>query len=1220
MSPPAVCPSCARLLAAGAGTCAACGWVDPGPHGRTTKEIPADGSVRLARIGLVKGPLRIDPTLELPGEITAELDGPVLELPPESELEPEEPTASYASAGYGLEGEPPTNPYATTGFEVPAIAVSSGANPIIARDELPDFPFPPAPHPDDPALLRPTVEMPVVSAPSGLRPALDLPPEDSGVQPAPSAPRPRASAPRASGPRTAPPERVSPPSPSWPGWLTEPITNVAVGVGLCGAAAAVQLLDLSVAGRPFAAAPLIGVLAVLLLAAAGAVIARHRLALGLAGAAAVVSLGLGLGPFACALVWAVGLGLSSWGLPGRVERVGQLAASLAVLAMLVPVLDGLTPRPLFGRFTTAPRASWPVIDQHSGLQLLSGSDTLRPVALRDATLLIDAHEGYRVKLIALPRGTRLDEAPALARAWLESSGLQHVELSAPEPLFTAFDVGSMAQLTAAEGRSALRGIVECAVLGDEAFALAVFTRAHRFERLAPGFRKLLDQLRYRPPRRPRLPLAVREQVATSVLTAGDGTPAARVAVGRSGSALITTGKANGVTFGNSTGRFPIEGAKEVTVEGLTVVSVAGAQGLTLRASANAPRLTRVVVATGASWVGGWLTDEPGATTREVLLLESAAGPAFDLEGALIGFVTNGPRLITAEQLQAAVQTAVGPIALAPTNMAAPPPLFEARERAPTDLTLPEPPTASVLLARSSAGISAATVIDRRNDEWILIADGSIAPAGTTLVTLRLPSGVLRAATIARATQGAALLTLPQAADDGLLMTPFAEGHLSGRRSTFGFREDPATGTPALRGALGHLADDDFDQDPGPVLSPGPIFTADSRVAAWRRGEGQPVVHTEVLQRLTVPAIRDVAWRLAAEASGTCQLSATIMLEDPLSTATLVRARSEPATTTEVPSRLISAAVADAIPKNGEASFIHRLDCPLTPLLLQFEVQADEGTAATPIQRLDVVTVLPEVVRGRTGPSAGATPAPATFLNELWVTPPPLTLNHECRATPSLCERACAIDQLEACTLDGREALQQKEVARAISVLDPMCGRGELEACVVLLWALDGKARPITSKPAAVVEPWCTAGLSRACAAIDRETWKRTLKTLTDGCATTRSTCDDLGRHLLDGPRLDLDVTQALGHLKNGCAMGQAQACTDYAREGLRFAKVDALTVIPALAAPCRQGIAEACTLEALNPALGLTVPRNAQAAEQVLRDACRLGSRAACLMRVPKVD
>ncbi|MBE2248724.1 MAG: sel1 repeat family protein, partial [Myxococcus sp.] len=391
---------------------------------------------------------------------------------------------------------------------------------------------------------------------------------------------------------------------------------------------------------------------------------------------------------------------------------------------------------------------------------------------------------------------------------------------------------------------------------------------------------------------------------------------------------------------------------------------------------------------------------------------------------------------------------------------------------------------------------------------------------------------------------------------------------------------------------------------------------DDRLAALRVGDGHSTVEAPALVGLGVAGIKDVVWRIAAEATGTCQLAVTAELDDPLEEATFFRVRLEPASTEFAPPRVKAAAFTDTTPERGQATLRYPFPCFTSPQWIQFEVQGPSGLQFSRAQRVWVPTVLPGVVRGRTGPSEGAGPPSSLLVTELWELPAPITLNHACREAPHLCERACLVDEFEACTLDGRIALAARDLGRALNRFDAMCERGDLEACTLLEWTLAEKkpTRQLRSRPAAVLQPWCDAGLRRACVALAIPEWRKALPALTAGCVQDPRACGALGLHLLDGPRLDAEVTRALKLIQQACLSGDAASCAHSAIETLRFAREEPLAVMPRLKRACEARIADACTLMAMNSARGLTVPRTPRAAEQELDEACRLGAAEACQM------
>jgi len=378
---------------------------------------------------------------------------------------------------------------------------------------------------------------------------------------------------------------------------------------------------------------------------------------------------------------------------------------------------------------------------------------------------------------------------------------------------------------------------------------------------------------------------------------------------------------------------------------------------------------------------------------------------------------------------------------------------------------------------------------------------------------------------------------------------------------------------------------------------------------------QRVIEPAALSALRLPAIRDAVFRIRAEASATCQLAADVELDDPLSEATTVRLRLEPAKGDSAPTRLTSAPIIDAVPSKGAASLLHRSPCFTSPHWLQFEVRGPTGSAFTKVRRVRSPTWLPEVIQGRAGPSPGALPPSQSLVLQLWALPAPVTRVHECRARLELCERACEVDQLDACALDGRYALEKKEPGRAVSRLDGPCAGGDVEACTLLLWAVvDKRPKGLRSNPEAVVAPWCEAGVARACSALDPKAWLKTLKALQQQCGRVPSSCGALAKHLLAGPALDRDVAAAFVNLKKLCAAGDEGACTQSASESLRLETVDPVTVMPKISRGCAKRNAEACRLEAMNFANGYTQPRTGLGAENALETACRLGSAAACEM------
>jgi hypothetical protein len=1079
--------------------------------------------------------------------------------------------------------------------------------------------------PDEAPLASPSPAASVVAA--GPAPRLELPPEADAVPELAPLPLPT----EGDGPERAPHFQTSDAGTiTLPAWLTEPLDAGARRAAVLTAPLVVlTAIDALTAGRPALSAGVLSLQALVLTAATAGLVVGHRggaIAAAVAGLIGLSSLGASGLAFA---VWTAAV-LSSC-LTER-GRALALAAGLGAVVTLAPVmLDGTSTRPVLGALRASldgvgPALKWPVIDQHNGLQLTQGDAALRLVTSTDSeSRLVDPERGLDVAIHQLPSGLELTAATRESQLWFESLGLSQPQFGRAEPVTGEFDASTVTLVSAQSNRATISGLIRVGVIGSEAFAVATWTRAHRTLALTPVMQQLMKGVRYRPAARPRLAPAQRASVSPGLVTSLDGRlVGARVSVGpRTVLLLPAAGLPTGeLQLKSEQGSFPVDLSKARLSAGVRVAVLGGGMVVPMRAASRAPRLSRFVVA--GSWSGGWLSDEPGAAVRATDLIDGRPGPAFDLDGQLLGVVTSGargPELVTVDALvetMAAVAGSAPRLSEAPQE--APPPLFQPlgdeELRAPASAS---DVMSSVLLGRSAAGLTGAVVIGEGQAAWVLVADAAVAPPGTRSVSVRLPSKEVRVADIVRVTRGVVLLKLPREDGDGLRPMKLVEGAplASARRVAWGFRDDPATATVELKSTHGLLSPTEFDAEPGPALSTGPVVSPDNRLAALRSSGGPSIVEGGALQGLGVAGLTDVVWRIAAEPTGTCQLAATIELEDPLEEASLVRVRVEPATDGPLPARVKASSLTDVVPAHGRASFVFRFPCFTTAQLLQFEVQGPSGVRWSLVQHVPVVTVLPGVIRGRTGPSEGAARGPSALVAELWELPTPLTHQHPCRTQPSLCERACMVDELDACTLDGRHALATKEVARAVSRFDAMCEAGDLEACTLLTWAIADTKKPgraLRSKPEGLLGAWCQGGLRRACVAMAIPEWRKTLATRTSECEATPRACGALGLHLLDGPRLDGDLARALKLLQQACRAGDVESCAHSGIESLRFGREEPLAVMPRLQSACDSRIADACTALTLNAARGITVPRMPQAAEQQLDEACRLGSTDACLM------
>ncbi|MDP1917226.1 MAG: hypothetical protein Q8L14_13375 [Myxococcales bacterium] len=1159
MPAPVVCPNCSRVFAWTMSACPQCGWAS----------TPQGTAARLGKIELVKG--RSEASLELP---------------------PEPTTGPGARAGVAA---PPTR------LEFPEDA--PGSIPAVRASVSP------------------------AAVESGSAARLELPPDDDAGIPE-------------LAPLPLPTDGDAPPAPHFqtfddgtitlPAWLTEPLDSGArQAAALTAPLVVLAAIDAVTAGRPELSAGSLWLQALLLTGATAGLVIGHR-----AGAIAATGAGLigisSFGPSGLAFaVWTAAVVSICVTVRGRAVA---LAAGLGAIAVVAPAMvDGMMTRPVLGELRAAldgigPPLKWPVIDQHHGLQLSRSDASLRMVTSTAAeSRLTDPERGLEVALRRLPPGLELTAATRESQLWLETLGLSQLQFGHVAELPGEFDASTVTVVSARARRATLSGFVRVCVIGNDAFAIATWTRAHRSGSLTPVMQQVVDGVRYRPAARPHLPADRRASVSQGLVTSSDGRlVGVRVNAGDRTLLLIpaAVGGEGVLQLKSEQGPFPVDLSKARVSNGVRVALLGGGATVPMRAAIRAPRLSRVVVAGG--WSGGWLSDEPGAPIRAVDLIDGRPGPAFDLDGQLIGMViagTSGLALVTVDSLfETMVAVAGSAPRLAEANQEPPPPLFEPlgeeERRAPSSAS---DVLSSVVLARSAAGLTGAVVIGQGQAAWVLVADAAVAPPGVLSVSVRLPSTAVRVADVVRVVRGVALLKLPREDGDGLRVMKLVEGAplASARRVAWGFRDDPATATVALKSTHGLLSPTEFEPEPGPALSTGPVVSPDNRLAGLRLSGSQSIVEGAALQGLGVAGLTDVVWRIAAEPTGTCQLAATIELEDPLEEATQVRVRVEPATDGAAPSRVKAAAFTDVAPLHGRASFIYRFPCFTTPQWLQFEVQGPSGVRWSQVQRVPVATTLPGVIRGRAGASEGASRGPSALVAELWELPAPVTNQHPCRTQPSLCERACVVDELDACTLDGRQALATKEVGRAVSRFDAMCEAGDLEACTLLPWAVAETKKPgraLRSKAESLLVPWCQAGLRRACVAMAIPEWRKTLTLRTSACVANPRACGALGVHLLDGPRLDAELTRALKLLQQACGAGDVESCAHSGIESLRFGREEPLAVMPRLQRACDARIADACTALALNAARGITVPRMPQAAEQQLDEACRLGSTDACLM------
>jgi TPR repeat protein len=1208
MSSPVVCPVCSRVFTnAPSPACPQCGWTPAVDNRRTTLMSPQQQAT-IARLALTQ----VEPPSAAP-----------LELPPEPTTRPLELPADEREAR----------------LTEPQRAAVSG----------PDF-----------VAVTP-LALPAVDPPADEGPRLELPPDPDEIATVPSLSRAARRAPQPlAEPSTEPdaravsrafapsvPRSVSPPATpvaSTAFETTELEAHVRWGAVALGPLSALLIVDLFTAGRPLVPIGVVGLQALLCTITAVALLRRSRVAwpgLGLLLASLVWSAlrpAVDAWSLAATLTLAFGLVALAWPGASTGRFVAGVLASLVGLAVATPdLLDGVGDERVGGaardrsRRLVGERAPSQVVDQRSGIQF--GAGTLALHATQVPGRFVEPRSGVIVLAEALPRNLSFDRAIEAAGVALVGAGLADVTVDPPRAdEAAAFDVASTVGFRARVGRARVTGVIRVGETGPEAFLLAAWARSSRAATLGPPLERLIATMRRDPPARPTFESPQARALAERSVAQVQNTStwAVRVVIGGKGAVLVPSALVQDATdlpllIGGVGARLPL-GARRV-VAGVSVVpSGLTGEAAPLRAFAQAPRTSTRLVR-GPGWSGGWVSSEPGESRRAVDLQSQLTGPAFDVSGALVGVVTESEgvrELVTMEALAPVLAEVLGSVPMlapAPTEAA---PLFVPH----TDTEGVEPSVEQrvregVVIIQTPSGPVAGVVVTRATRGWVLaVPRGALSPdaRGVTARLSTAPEAEGRAAEVVRFTSNVALLVMEANALDALSPLPAVDARLGGgRRIAFGYRLDPATGLPTLRGQSGELVEGAFEGDPGAPVSAGPVVTSDGRLAGLRLMDGVTVVPASSLLELGVAGVRDAVWRISFEPTGTCQLAATVELEDPLGDATLVALRLEPGEAPPrgvgPPPRLKAARLTDTSPKDGEARVLFTLPCFTTAMQLQVEVASQGQTRATWPQTIRPPDDLPWVVRGRSNGSPGAGPPRNTLAAELWDTPPRATMKHPCGTAPQLCERACAVDDLDACTFDGRHALATKEFSRAVAVLDAACGRGEVEACVLLEWAAaEKKGARVRSKPDEVLRPWCTAGVARACTALDVAGWRRSVAPAKERCLDSPKACRPFAELLLAGPRLDVDLTRALGALKQACTMSDEMACGLYARTVIQLDREDPGTVMALLDRACAVGDRPSCTLRAMNPGLGLTMPRSPQIANAWLQEACAKGATDACAL------
>jgi hypothetical protein len=982
-------------------------------------------------------------------------------------------------------------------------------------------------------------------------------------------------------------------------------------------------IDVLFASRPNVALPW---LALQLMLSAGSVVvvfSGRRLSLGifaLSMLALMMDAQSVLFRLASAL-WGVSLSLSVIAKPPR--RTGlAVGATLATLGLAPELLDGITPSPLLPvarlrlQGPSLRALPSPFVDQRLGVQLWVGEG-----ALADAETIVIPEQDVRIAYGELAPGTMFDRAGETALQELKRRGLVTIRSTQVGSRPERFDAASTITFDALTGRALVRGTLLVGVTGDQTTWIAAWSRVHRSERTAERVSHIVRSFRRLQPRQPIFSPQARQVAERAVIGVGGSHTGVRVVNGAKAAVLLSAQLVDhpSVEITTSVGStvLSLENAHRVETA-LVVPSPLVAEAAPLRAFATAPVGTPFWVYTGA-WQPGWVQGNQGAI-RDAETLSPVVGPAFDGSGALVGFYDGlEAHLITLDAIHGSLTRTLGAVQLTAAPSESPPSRFTAvpNDESTDQLEVPERVAESFAFFRTPSSLGIGVVVRKEAGRWVVAAERSLVPADAQSVNVRLGSnGVVRAGDVVRVSSRLALVSLPVDPLDGFTpITLDARGE-EGARFQAGLRIDPMSQEPVLKWLRGSLSRSSFQPEPGPSVSLGPLLTSEGRFTGLLASNRTAVISAETVVDFPVAQIKDAVWVISAEASGTCQLVATVELEDPLDAATLVRVRVAKGGISNRRSaqRLTTATFTDAVPKAKMATLRHTFPCFLGPAQMQFEVMSLEATRFVAPQTVATLTDLPQEIRGRSGPSeAGLKPSLMLSLG-LWETPEPTT-DHPCAVQPALCERSCAIEDYRACAPDGRYAMGSGEYGRAIGALDIACGRGDLEGCLLLLWAVaDHKSIKTTAHPEDMVKAWCQSGLQRACWALTPARWKQEIAPARNQCQKNARACGAYGWLLWQGPRIEKDTKAALQAFKNACSAGDDASCGAFARFGLQLGKLEVVQAARLFQKACDAKDATACIEAARDPGLGITVPRSPQAADAQLAKACSLGAAQACEM------
>ncbi|MBL9038631.1 MAG: sel1 repeat family protein, partial [Archangium sp.] len=504
----------------------------------------------------------------------------------------------------------------------------------------------------------------------------------------------------------------------------------------------------------------------------------------------------------------------------------------------------------------------------------------------------------------------------------------------------------------------------------------------------------------------------------------------------------------------------------------------------------------------------------------------------------------------------------------------------------------------LMTVRVGDAIGVAVIIDRRDGHLLMAGDDAVLGEGHALWTnvrpAIEPTGALRRARILRRAQGTMLLMMND--DPSLVPLDFAPPPTADTPiAVVGFDAAATLGRASIRSGHFSMQTTTATFEAGFRLAAAMVVTpAGELIGVLRGGPGttRGVLLRSDVRPLTTPGARELAWVVEARETGNCALTARVDIDDPfneLSVVSLVFGERQHE----------SVATVQKTPGPGTTTLRATVTCPTNAEGWSIGVESlSLGSMSKLLDTVEPVTSLPTVRQGHRRDPTRPGHIDAEVLS--WIfdrrLPEPLGCGEEAQPTcTALCDRRNA----DACMASGRALLEGGRAVLAVNDFERGCVGHHLEACIQVGFLTRKHKTVIDLGPK--VQPWCDAGVARACWALKPTEWEDAVRAERKRCSTDTASCTREALLLLDGPRVKADLTRAGALLTERCGESEGDACLALGLERRRNgALADAIKYFDRA---CFRKQTNACVEAAGAYASGSGTPRNMEQALTLLRNA-----------------